>query len=170
MGDKVPSAYGDHYYLAYEKLTTLMYLKISISDFLTLFCARTRGPFYERFPSLPLFSAFLFATVVATLVAVNAGKLRKMAPRARTTETRYRGPRRIPPHPNPSYPIPPHPNADIYDGTYPMEHISVQAACFVWGWNIFFFLVQDVCKLAIYATFGGSSFCTMPHQPISRHE
>mmetsp|Transcript_27522 Transcript_27522/g.74873 ORF Transcript_27522/g.74873 Transcript_27522/m.74873 type:complete len:161 (+) Transcript_27522:207-689(+) len=114
VGDKVPSGYGDHYYLAYEKLTTLMYLKISISDFLTLFCARTRGPFYERLPSLPLFSAFLFATVVATLVAVNA---------------------------------------DIYDGTYPMEHISVQAACFVWGWNIFFFLVQDVCKLAIYATF-----------------
>ena len=41
-----------------------------------------------------------------------------------------------------------------------MEHKSVQAACFVWGWNIFFFLVQDVCKLAIYATFGGLAFYT----------
>jgi len=72
IGEEVPSSYGDHYYLPYEKLTTMMYLKISISDFLTLFCARTRGPFYERFPSMPLFIAFMFATIVATIVAVNA--------------------------------------------------------------------------------------------------
>jgi hypothetical protein len=45
------------------------YLKISISDFLTLFSARTRGPFWERLPSTPLFSAFLVATVVASVIA-----------------------------------------------------------------------------------------------------
>ena len=25
LGDKVPSGYGDHYYLAYEKLSMIMY-------------------------------------------------------------------------------------------------------------------------------------------------
>ena len=90
----------------------MMYLKISISDFLTLFAARTRGPFYSRAPSLPLVSAFVVATVVATVLSVAV---------------------------------------NIYDNTYPMHHISAGAACFVWGWNIAFFVVQDLAKLALYA-------------------
>ena len=89
----------------------MMYLKISISDFLTLFAARTRGPFYSRAPSLPLVSAFVVATVVATVLSVAV---------------------------------------NIYDNTYPMHHISAGAACFVWGWNIAFFVVQDLAKLALY--------------------
>merc|ERR1712072_1654601 len=60
---KVPSDYqneaGDRYYLKYEELLMLMYLKVSISDFLTLFCARCRGPFFSRAPAIPLFCAFL---------------------------------------------------------------------------------------------------------------
>ena len=31
-----------------------------------------------------------------------------------------------------------------------MHHISAKAACFVWGWNIVFFLLQDLAKLALY--------------------
>jgi len=73
LGRKVPNPYqndaGDRYYLPYDQLLMLMYLKISISDFLTLFAARTRGPFYERAPSPLLFAAFLVATVSASLVA-----------------------------------------------------------------------------------------------------
>ena len=69
LGRKVPAAFGDHYYLPYPELIMLMYLKISISDFLTLFSARTRGPFWERLPSTPLFLAFLVATVVASIIA-----------------------------------------------------------------------------------------------------
>ena len=71
---RVPEAYqneeGDRYYLRYEELLMLMYLKVSISDFLTLFCARCRGPFYSRAPALPLFCAFLVATGSATLIAM----------------------------------------------------------------------------------------------------
>ena len=71
---KVPSDYqneaGDRYYLKYEELLMLMYLKVSISDFLTLFCARCRGPFFSRAPAVPLFCAFLVATGSATLIAM----------------------------------------------------------------------------------------------------
>ena len=71
---KVPSDYqneaGDLYYLKYEELLMLMYLKVSISDFLTLFCARCRGPFFSRAPAVPLFCAFLVATGSATLIAM----------------------------------------------------------------------------------------------------
>ena len=111
FGVHVPPAFqnaaGSRYYLPYEQVTTLMYLKISISDFLTLFAARTRGPFYSRAPSLPLVSAFVVATVVATVLSVAV---------------------------------------NIYDNTYPMHHISAGAACFVWGWNIAFFVVQDLAR------------------------
>merc|ERR1712093_70979 len=60
----------DRYYLKYEELLMLMYLKVSISDFLTLFCARCRGPFFSRAPAVPLFCAFLVATGSATLIAM----------------------------------------------------------------------------------------------------
>ena len=76
FGRKVPSAYqnaeDDRYYLPYPELTMMMYLKISISDFLTLFASRTRGPFWSRAPSLPLAAAFLVATITATLIAAYA--------------------------------------------------------------------------------------------------
>lgn len=76
FGRKVPSDYqnsgDDRYYLPYPQLTMMMYLKISISDFLTLFAARTRGPFFSRAPSLPLFLAFIAATVTATLISTLA--------------------------------------------------------------------------------------------------
>ena len=48
---------SDRHYLPYEQLIMIMYLKISISDFLTLFASRTRGPFYERAPAPLLFAA-----------------------------------------------------------------------------------------------------------------
>ncbi|KAH8050997.1 hypothetical protein JL722_11032 [Aureococcus anophagefferens] len=76
FGRKVPAAYqnaeDDRYYLPYPELTMMMYLKISISDFLTLFASRTRGPFWSRAPSLPLAAAFLVATITATLIAAYA--------------------------------------------------------------------------------------------------
>ncbi|EGB11976.1 hypothetical protein AURANDRAFT_10168, partial [Aureococcus anophagefferens] len=55
-----------------KQLIMIMYLKISISDFLTLFASRTRGPFYERAPAPLLFAAFLVATLTATLLATQA--------------------------------------------------------------------------------------------------
>ncbi|KAH8060667.1 hypothetical protein JL722_4780 [Aureococcus anophagefferens] len=76
FGRKVPSRWqndsSDRHYLPYEQLIMIMYLKISISDFLTLFASRTRGPFYERAPAPLLFAAFLVATLTATLLATQA--------------------------------------------------------------------------------------------------
>lgn len=75
FGRRVPSDYndsGDRYYMPYPQLTMMMYLKISVSDFLTLFCARSRGPFWSRAPSTGVFVAFLAATITASLIATLA--------------------------------------------------------------------------------------------------
>ena len=48
----------------------MMYLKISISDFLTLFSARTRVWFWERRPGYALGVACLVATTCSTLLSL----------------------------------------------------------------------------------------------------
>ena len=48
-----------------------VYLKISVSDFLTVFAARTRGPFWSRAPGTLLFAAALVATVASTIIALS---------------------------------------------------------------------------------------------------
>eukprot|EP00611_Tribonema_gayanum_P032766 TRINITY_DN9910_c0_g5_i1.p3 TRINITY_DN9910_c0_g5~~TRINITY_DN9910_c0_g5_i1.p3 ORF type:complete len:159 (-),score=81.43 TRINITY_DN9910_c0_g5_i1:461-937(-) len=46
-----------------------MYLKISLSDFLTLFAARNRGPFWTVRPGKLLMAAFLLAVGISTTLA-----------------------------------------------------------------------------------------------------
>lgn len=58
------------YYLEFEELRTLMYMKISLSDFLTVFSGRCRGFFFERRPGYALSCAFVFATGCSTLLSV----------------------------------------------------------------------------------------------------
>ncbi|PSC73000.1 p-type h+-atpase isoform C [Micractinium conductrix] len=53
----------------YGKLVTMIYLKVSLSDFLTLFSARTEGPFWSMRPGKLLMSA---ATVALSLSIVLA--------------------------------------------------------------------------------------------------
>ena len=48
-----------------------VYLKISVSDFLTVFAARPRGPFWSRAPGTLLFAAALVATVASTIIALS---------------------------------------------------------------------------------------------------
>jgi len=48
------------------------YLKVSISDFLTVFSARTRSFFFTRRPGYALLGAAALATSVSTLVATRA--------------------------------------------------------------------------------------------------
>lgn len=57
--------------LQYGQITTAIYLKISVSDFLTLFSART-GPnfFWKVKPSLPLFLGACFALLLSSLLAI----------------------------------------------------------------------------------------------------
>jgi H+-transporting ATPase len=56
--------------LKYGQLSTMMYLKVSISDFLTLFSARTHdGYFWSSTPSPILIGAACFALALSTLLA-----------------------------------------------------------------------------------------------------
>lgn len=56
--------------LRYGQITTVMYLKVSISDFLTLFSARTHdGFFWSSTPSPILIAAACFALFLSTLLA-----------------------------------------------------------------------------------------------------
>jgi len=56
--------------LSYGQITTIMYLKVSISDFLTLFSARTHdGFFWSSRPSPILLVAAMFSLSLSTLLA-----------------------------------------------------------------------------------------------------
>ena len=55
--------------LVYAQVTCLMYLKVSISDFLTVFAARTQGFFFMRRPGNALMCAFVIATTASSLFA-----------------------------------------------------------------------------------------------------
>ncbi|TYZ60041.1 hypothetical protein PybrP1_011510 [[Pythium] brassicae (nom. inval.)] len=56
--------------LPYDQVMMMMYLKISLSDFMTVFTARTDGFFFSRAPGRLLAAAALFATVISTLLAI----------------------------------------------------------------------------------------------------
>merc|ERR1711959_455819 len=55
--------------ITYAELQALMYLKISISDFLTVFSARTKGPFFNRMPNTLLLCAACGSLLISTLLA-----------------------------------------------------------------------------------------------------
>ena len=56
--------------LPYDQVMMMMYLKISLSDFMTVFSARTTGFFFTRAPGRLLFWAAIFATFVSTLLSI----------------------------------------------------------------------------------------------------
>lgn len=55
--------------IAYEEVVCMMYLKVSLSDFLTLFASRNRGPFWQVKPGKLLCAAFLIAVGASTALA-----------------------------------------------------------------------------------------------------
>lgn len=56
--------------VSYGQITTAVYLKVSISDFLTLFAARTGGDwFWKARPANMLIGAGIFALTTSTLLA-----------------------------------------------------------------------------------------------------
>jgi H+-transporting ATPase len=62
---------GQHVFgLDQETLRTLMYLKLSVAGHLTIFVARTRGPFWSIRPATILLVAVLGTQLLATLIAV----------------------------------------------------------------------------------------------------
>jgi H+-transporting ATPase len=54
-----------------DHIRTLMYLKLSVAGHLTIFLARTRGPFWSSRPSAILLGAVFGTQVIATVIAVS---------------------------------------------------------------------------------------------------
>jgi H+-transporting ATPase len=63
LGDRV-------FHLGHPQLQTLMYLMLSVAGHLTIFLARTRGPFWSIRPARILLIAVLGTQALATLIAV----------------------------------------------------------------------------------------------------
>ena len=62
---------GQHYFhLSHSMIQTLVYLNLSIGGHLTVFTARTRGPFWSVRPANILLIAVIGTQIVATLIAV----------------------------------------------------------------------------------------------------
>jgi hypothetical protein len=57
-------------YILWSEAQTMVYLKISLSDFLTLFAARTRTWFWERRPGYALGVACIAATSTSTVMSL----------------------------------------------------------------------------------------------------
>jgi len=55
--------------LDYGQVCTMIYLKVSLSDFLTVFGARTTGPFFSRLPSYHLGIAAMIAMGASTVLS-----------------------------------------------------------------------------------------------------
>ena len=56
--------------MSYGEIQTLMYLKISLSDYFSVFNSRTKGWMWSRMPSMVLVGAFILATTCSTFLAV----------------------------------------------------------------------------------------------------
>jgi H+-transporting ATPase len=63
LGDRV-------FHLGHPQLQTMMYLMLSVAGHLTIFIARTRGPFWSVRPARILLAAVLGTQALATLIAV----------------------------------------------------------------------------------------------------
>ncbi|GBG70142.1 hypothetical protein CBR_g6273 [Chara braunii] len=55
--------------MAYGQIVTMIYLKVSLSDFLTLFSSRTRGWFFTQRPGLLLFCGAFISLGISTIIA-----------------------------------------------------------------------------------------------------
>lgn len=60
----------DIFHLNREMIQSFIFLKLAVAGHLTIFLARTRGPFWTIRPSAPLFWSALITKVLATLAAV----------------------------------------------------------------------------------------------------
>ena len=76
-GDFMGNVFGasGRNYITWYEVRTIIYLKVSVSDFLTLFSARTKSWFFERRLSTPLAIAATFALTASTLLALFWGDM-----------------------------------------------------------------------------------------------
>jgi H+-transporting ATPase len=108
-------------FFTFGEVQTIMYLKISISDFLTVFAARTRGFFFERRPGYALATALIVATGTSTIFSLTAS-LHDAAPTSWNA-------------------------AGVMQalGSRPMAVLATWIFCLI------FFFIQDLIKIVTYA-------------------
>ena len=104
----------------------MMYLKISLSDWWTIFAARTQGPFYSRAPSRLVFAAASTATLFSTLFSCVWPFQDIRFDQAAYLE---------------------HEPQEL-DGQ--LIGLRSSHVVFTWVYTIVWFLLQDSCKLAMY--------------------
>ncbi|KAK9815431.1 hypothetical protein WJX72_003597 [[Myrmecia] bisecta] len=102
--------------IPYGQIVTMIYLKVSLSDFLTLFSARCSGPFWSQRPSPILLGAAATALSLSTILAC-------VWPKGHTDDIMVEG---------------------LARGDYNLW------AIWVWLYCIFWWLVQDACKVLAY--------------------
>jgi len=115
----------------YPKVITMMYLKISVSDFLTLFAARTHtGLFFSMRPGVLLVGLATMALAISTIVACLWPDSFPDKVHTRGLVSKSREPIRDP--------------AVAAADNYTLWPLWVWLYCFVW------FLIQDALKLGAY--------------------
>lgn len=109
---------------AYGQIVTLIYLKVSLSDFLTLFSARTSpGPFWSHRPGNILFAASFIALGISTILGC-------LWPKGTIDGVQVQG-------------LNVHTDNDMFDD-YNLWPLWIWIFCFI------FFLIQDSMKVAVY--------------------
>ena len=127
-------AFGLHSW-SYGELLTVMWLKVSLQDYLTLFSARCHSFFFERRPSQIVLWAAVLAMAVSTLFAVYWFLNLKGA----TGESNS--------IPN-------------------MEPLGWRNVGFIWLFDIFWFIVQDILKILTYKLFEKWYYWKDPEKPL----
>jgi len=106
--------------LSYPEVITGLFLKVAISDFITVFAARTESYFFTHRPSTTVMVCAIFATACSTFLSMFW-------------------------HLNFS--------ATDEEKKHEMQSIRWPVVLFVWGYNIVWFLIQDVTKVWTYRAF-----------------
>ena len=110
--------------LSYGQVVAIMYLKISLSDWWTIFAARTRGFFFERAPSTIVLCAASLATMVSTL-----NSMYWPFQHLEFEKEKYEA----------------HLNFDIQ-----IVGLELPTVAFTWCFTLIFFVLQDICKVICY--------------------
>jgi len=111
--------------LTYGQVVAMMYLKISLSDWWTIFAARTQGPFYSRAPSKIVFGAASFATFFSTIFSCVWPFEHKSF-----SEALYL--------------------AGVEQPDEQLIGLSSAHVAFAWAYTLIWFLLQDGCKIGMY--------------------
>lgn len=110
--------------MEYGQIVTLIYMKVSLSDFLTLFAARTSpGGFWSHRPGAILFAASFIALGISTILAC-------LWPRGQIDGVQVQG-------------------LNVHEDNDKFENYNLWPL-WVWIYCLVFFLVQDLLKVGVY--------------------